>query len=243
MGTRENAKGLDLNRDYMKLDSAEARALVGLMNRWDPHAAIDLHTTNGSYHGFHLTYSPTLNPNADPRLIAFARDLVLPAVDDAVEKKHPFRIYYYGNFASESGGARENSRVDPNSPGDAVWRTFDHRPRFGNNYVGLRNRLAILSEAYSYLDFGDRVRVTEVFVEEILRNIAANATRLMTLLAQLDGELTANGQTPVRGKSSPVAPLELGVEFEIAALPAPVDILIGDVEKKLNPASAGRCSP
>ena len=37
VGTRENAKGLDLNRDYMKLDSAEARALVGLMNRWDPH--------------------------------------------------------------------------------------------------------------------------------------------------------------------------------------------------------------
>ena len=37
VGTRENSKGLDLNRDYMKLDSAEARALVGLMNRWDPH--------------------------------------------------------------------------------------------------------------------------------------------------------------------------------------------------------------
>ena len=62
VGTRENAKGLDLNRDYMKLDSAEARALVGLMNRWDPHVAVDLHTTNGSYHGFHLTYSPIARP-------------------------------------------------------------------------------------------------------------------------------------------------------------------------------------
>ena len=46
----------------MKLDHAEARALVGLMNRWDPHVCVDLHTTNGSYHGHHLTYSPTLNP-------------------------------------------------------------------------------------------------------------------------------------------------------------------------------------
>ena len=34
----------------MKLDSAEARALVGLMNKWDPHVLVDLHTTNGSYH-------------------------------------------------------------------------------------------------------------------------------------------------------------------------------------------------
>ena len=226
VGTRENSKGLDLNRDYMKLDSAEARSLVGLMNRWDPHVAIDLHTTNGSYHGYHLTYSPTLNPNADERLIAFARERLLPIVDAAVEKKHPFRIYYYGNFGTESGGARENSRVDPKNPGDAIWRTFDHRPRFGNNYVGLRNRLAILSEAYSYLDFRGRVRVTEAFVEELFRGVAANGARLMALTAQLDGEMKAF-KNP------------LGVEFQIAPLDQPVDILVGDVAKEPN-ARSGR---
>ena len=74
VGTRENGKGLDLNRDYMKLETAEARALVGLMNKWDPHVLVDLHTTNGSYHAFHLTYSPILNPNADSRLIDFSRE-------------------------------------------------------------------------------------------------------------------------------------------------------------------------
>jgi hypothetical protein len=224
VGTRENSKGLDLNRDYMKLDSAEARSLVGLMNRWDPHVAIDLHTTNGSYHGYHLTYSPTLNPNADERLIAFARARLLPAVDAAMEKKHPFRIYYYGNFGTENGGPREDSRVDPKNPGDAIWRTFDHRPRFGNNYVGLRNRLAILSEAYSYLDFRGRARVTEAFVEELLRGIAAHATRLTALTAQLDGEMKAF--------KSP-----LGVDFEIAPLDQPVEILVGDVSKEPNPRS------
>src|SRR5688500_19299732 len=49
VGTRENSKGLDLNRDYMKLDSAEARSLVGAFNKWDPHVVVDLHTTKGSY--------------------------------------------------------------------------------------------------------------------------------------------------------------------------------------------------
>jgi hypothetical protein len=223
VGTRENSKGLDLNRDYMKLDSAEARALVGLMNRWDPHAAVDLHTTNGSYHGYHLTYSPPLNPDADERMIAFARDRVLANVDAAVEKKHPFRIYYYGNFGTESGGARENARVDPKNAAGTVWRTFDHRPRFGNNYVGLRNRLAILSEAYSYLDFKGRVRVTEVFVEELLNNLAANGKALMTLTAQLDAEMKA--------------PRQLGIDFEIAPLSAPVDILAGEVTKVPNARS------
>ena len=41
VGTRENARGLDLNRDYMKLESVEARSLVSLFNRWDPHLTVD----------------------------------------------------------------------------------------------------------------------------------------------------------------------------------------------------------
>jgi hypothetical protein len=223
VGTRENSQGLDLNRDYMKLDTAEARAFVGFLNRWDPHVVVDLHTTNGSYHGFHLTYSPPLNPNADPRLIALARERVLPAVQQALAAKHGFRTYYYGNFSPEAG-AGERPRVDPAEPGDTVWRTFDHRPRFGNNYVGLRNRLAILSEAYSYLDFERRVRVTEVFVEEVLSTTAANAALITALTAALDAETSAT-----RG--------DLGVAFRNTALPAEVDILVGDIDKRLNPRS------
>jgi hypothetical protein len=165
VGTRENARGLDLNRDYMKLDSVEARALVSLLDSWDPHVVVDLHTTNGSYHGYHLTFAPALNPNADDRLTAFTRDTILAGVRTALLDKHGFRSYYYGNFASEQDG-RERPRVDPSQPGDTIWRTFDHRPRFGNNYVGLRNRIAILSEAYSYLDFQSRVAATSAFVEE-----------------------------------------------------------------------------
>jgi hypothetical protein len=227
VGTRENANGLDLNRDHMKLDSAEARSFVGMLNRWDPHVGIDLHTTNGSYHGYHLTYAPSLNPNADPRIIALARERVLPAVERAILEKHKFRTYYYGNFGRESGGPA-GPRVDPAKPGDTTWRTFDHRPRFNNNYLGLRNRLAILSEAYSYVDFRGRVRVTEVFVEESLNAIVANAKAILSLTAQLDNETKAyaTGKAPA-----------LGVDFRIAALPSPVDILVGDVEKKLNPRS------
>lgn len=228
VGTRENGKGLDLNRDYMKLDSLEARALVGLMNAWDPHVLVDLHTTNGSYHANHLTYSPILTPNADARLIAFSRDTMLPAVRTAMLDKHQWRTYYYGNFAPEDGGGRESARVDPANPGNVTWRTFDHRPRFGNNYAGLRNRIAILSEAYSYLDFKGRVEVTEDFVEEIWRATAANAKTVMTLTAQADRQFTA----PPTSK-----PVELGVDFEVRALPGTVDIVVGDVTKVVNPRS------
>ncbi|HUQ87043.1 MAG TPA: M14 family metallopeptidase [Vicinamibacterales bacterium] len=228
VGTRENSKGLDLNRDYMKLDSVEARALVGLMNKWDPHVTVDLHTTNGSYHANHLTYSPILNPNADARLIEFTRSKMLAPIRAAMLKNHNWRTYYYGNFSPEDGGGRESARIDPANPGNVTWRTFDHRPRFGNNYVGLRNRIAILSEAYSYLDFKGRIDVTEDFVEEIYKSVLANAKQIMTLTAQADRVFTG----PVNGK-----PVDLGVDFEIAALDDKVDIVVGDVTKQLNPRS------
>jgi Zinc carboxypeptidase len=231
VGTRENSKGLDLNRDYMKLDSAEARSLIGLFNKWDPHVLVDLHTTNGSYHANHLTYSPMLNPNADARLIEFTRERMLAPIRQAMEKNHHWRTYYYGNFAPEGGGGRESARIDPANPGNVSWRTFDHRPRFGNNYAGLRNRIAILSEAYSYLDFKGRVEVTEDFVEEIWRSAAANAKQIMTLTAQADRVFTA----PAAAKGA--KPVELGVDFEIRALPEKVEILVGDVTKVMNPRS------
>src|SRR5687767_12565101 len=63
MGTRANAQNLNINRDYMKLDTPEARAFVKLWNDYDPHVGFDLHTSNGSYHGYYLTYSPPLNPD------------------------------------------------------------------------------------------------------------------------------------------------------------------------------------
>jgi hypothetical protein len=208
VGTRENARGLDLNRDYMKLDAAEARALVALLSQRNPDVVVDLHTTNGSYHGYHLTYSPTLNPNADPRLIAFARERLLPAVRQAMADRHRFRTYYYGNFEQDA------------------WRTFDHRPRFGNNYVGLRNRIAILSEAYSYLDFEQRVKATEAFVEEIMRFVVANAAAIRALVDDADA-------ASVRRDGARQA----GVAFEMRPLPEPADILVGAVEKKVNPRS------
>ena len=49
-GVRFNGQNLDLNRDYLKLESPEVQALVDVFNAWDPVLTVDMHTTNGSYH-------------------------------------------------------------------------------------------------------------------------------------------------------------------------------------------------
>jgi hypothetical protein len=219
VGVRENSQRFDLNRDYIKLESPEAQSLVNLFNRWDPHLTVDLHTTNGSYHGYHLTWSHPLNPNTDQRILDFQREKMMPTIAKNLLKNHKFRSYYYGNFTGFSNlpKAGETTR----------WEAFTHQPRIGQNYGGLRNRLTILSEAYSYLPFKRRVEVTERFVEEIFKYCAANSLQIM--------QLTKSADDLTRQKFLGNEAVEFGVAFKPQALPKPVEILVGAVEKIKNP--------
>jgi hypothetical protein len=210
MGQRPNAQGLDLNRDHMKLDSPEARALVRLFNRYDPHLVVDLHTTNGTYHAYHLTYSPPLHPNTPTGITHFLRDTWLPTVTERIKEKYGWDYYYYGNVPPRRMEGVERG-----------WYTFDHRPRFNNNYTGLRNRFAILSEAYAYATFEERVLASLYFVEEILDMAHAHASELRTLTEAADVE-------NLIGK-------ELAVQATFERSAEPVDILMGAVEETRHP--------
>jgi hypothetical protein len=221
VGVRENAQGLDLNRDYVKMEAPETRALIRLFNRWDPHLTLDLHTTNGSYHGYHLTYSVPLNPTVDGNILSYHRDKMMPAIEKAMLARHKFRTYYYGNFSGRT--------PRPGEPDRRSWQPFIHQPRIGQNYVGFRNRLTILSEAYSYLDFKRRIEVTEALIEETCKYAAAHGGEIRKLAQRADEE------TVRRGLNGP--PVQVGVAYETRPLPNPVEILIGEVKKVLNPQS------
>ena len=221
VGVRENSQRFDLNRDYIKLESPEAQSLVGLFNRWDPLLTVDLHTTNGSYHAYHLTYSQPLNPNSDQRILDYQRDKMMPAIANAMLANHKFRSYYYGNFRGFSNQPKPGEKTQ--------WEAFTHQPRIGQNYGGLRNRLTILSEAYSYLTFKRRVEVSERFVEEILKYCAANGAAIKQLTRAADDDTVRR----LRGNET----VEMGVAFQPKALPKPVEILVGAVEKVNNPRS------
>jgi hypothetical protein len=238
VGARENSQGLDLNRDFMKVEAPETKALLQLFNEWDPHLTVDLHTTDGSYHGYHLTYSPPLNPSGDGPLLEYHRKKMLPALTKALLRHYGFRIYYYGNFASEASlRGQDIFRGEPKgeSKEPKIWRAFSPQPRVGFNYVGLRNRLFILSEAYSYLDFRRRIAVTGAFVTEILKYAAANGAAIRRLTREADARGGASS-SPVRvGPAS--RERQIAVQYTPKALPKPVTILVGEVVKKTNALS------
>src|SRR5262249_50083186 len=120
VGTRANAQGFDLNRDFVKLESPEVRALVRFFNRWDPAVFIDCHTTNGSYHRYTITYEGGRSLAGDARLVAFLRDTLLPGVTRRLEAQHKYKSYFYGNF----------------TPDRKSWLTVPATPRYGIHYAG-----------------------------------------------------------------------------------------------------------
>jgi hypothetical protein len=171
MGTRETAQGFDLNRDFMKLETPEGQSLVKLINRWDPHILIDCHTTNGSKHRYQLTYDIPHNPASPQAVRSLLRDKWMPAVT-AQMKAEGYDTFYYGNFSEDH----------------TRWETFGFEPRYSTEYMGLRGRIGILSESYSYVDYQTRIRATLAFVGNCLEYAAANAQQIRSAIDDVDNE-------------------------------------------------------
>ena len=182
MGRRENAQNLDLNRDFVKLESPEARSLVGLIDRANPHLFIDCHTTNGSKHQYQLTYDIPHNPATAEPIRNYLRNKMLPVITEQL-KEQGTNTFYYGNFN------REHTK----------WTTFGYEPRYSTEYVGLRGRLAILSEAYSYITYKERIFATKSFVSKCFDYVQEHAAEVHRLLADVDKDLVRiAGQQPSR---------------------------------------------
>lgn len=202
VGERANGQGLDLNRDYVKIEAPETRGSLDLVNRWDPDFFIDLHTTNGSYHGYLLTYSPGLNPNS-PAANDYVRDRFLPLIRQRMRQRHKQETFWYGNFRNQT----------PDSLAQG-WETYDPRPRFGTNLTGMRGRLSILSEAYSNAPLADRVSVTYNFVREILSLAGEQRVQVKGVIAA--SERFAPDSVAIRSVLGP--PTEQDVIAEITQL-------------------------
>ena len=192
VGTRYNAQGFNMNRDMTKLEAYEARALVEVMNKWDPVIFIDAHATNGSYMRHAVTYNWGLHPNTDEDLMKYNRgEFAKKAIgsESYLFKTLGHTSIPYGNFGENYSGKVSEG-----------WWTFEDYPRYTTNYAGLRNRLAMLLEVYSYDDFKTRVDTQYACIYGILQAVAADKTHIKELIAQADARSAARKTTGISSK-------------------------------------------
>ena len=192
VGLRPNGQGYDLNRDYIKQEAPETRGSLALIRQWDPDLFMDLHTTDGSFHGYALTWSPGLNPNHTPTN-EWVQDTVLEQVRARVRQRDHVETYPYGNFR---GG-----NTTPTG-----WDTYESLPRYGTNLAGM-TRLSILSEAMSHDPFLRRIEATYDFVLETMRYLNEHRAEMRhheALTAQWHPDSVA-----VRGNSLAASPARM----------------------------------
>ena len=229
VGTRQNASGWNLNRDYIGADAPETRASLALLNAWSPDLLMDLHTTDGSIHGYALTYAAPLTPAA-VNVIPFETKTMLPEIRRRMREREGFEVNDYGDFApanrgqgraalppaprdttggrrGRGGGGRgpslEMMLADSTPASGWVFSTYESLPRYGTNYYGLRNRLSVLSEAFSHDPFARRVASTYDFVSELLSYVAEHGKEIRDLERNADRQVAAWADHP--GQSPPLA--------------------------------------
>ena len=182
-GFRTTALNLNLNRDYMKADTPEMRALLRLFTTWLPDFYIDNHTTNGVDYQYHVTYGMERHQNIFGALGKWGQEKFIPYVKNEIEKKGFLSTSYIELISKEL------------EQGFSDWTS---RPMYSNGYAALQNRLLLLVETHSLKPFSNRVYSTKAMVESSLEFINKNYKELKKINRQADRESVkryADGKT------------------------------------------------
>ncbi len=187
MGWRVNAQGLNLNRDFTKLDTPELRGFAALFNQWQPDLFFDTHATDGADYQYVTTYSVEDFGNYDAGLSQWLSSVWEPKIKAAMnELDIPITRY-----------------IEFHPWGDPTGSLYDESfsAMFSEAYTMARNCPGILLETHMLKPYKDRVLSTYHMIVETLRIIAADKANFQNALAQAKkndlnlGELSINMQS------------------------------------------------
>ena len=174
-GTRENGQGLDLNRDGVKMEAPETKGMItNVLNLWDPQLTVDLHTTNGTWHGYSLTWAPGYLSSGESGPYNYLNEVMLPLITKNAKEKYDLNLGPFGDFSTREGWPLKN------------FYTYNHHPRYIINQIGLRNRMSILSESFAHERFYQRIHSTYHFVYEILNHCNNHSEEIVKINKQAE---------------------------------------------------------
>lgn len=155
-GWRNTSTNLNLNRDYAKLDAPELRAVLAVINRYQPDLYIDIHVTDGEDYQYDITYGFTEPASSQsPNGASWLASVYRPAVDAALSAA--------GHIPGPLVFA-----ADPLDFKKGI-NNWTATPRFSNGYGDVRHLPTVLVENHSLKPFRQRVLGTYVLLEQSLR--------------------------------------------------------------------------
>lgn len=195
-GQRGNSWGIDLNRDYVKLEHPSiANFVKNIISAWRPHLVIDGH--NGGSRPYNLVYQCPSHYDTARELTLICDDEIFPEIDRALATEG-YRSWYY-----QEGDEEE-------------WRAGGFQARIGRNYVGFTNSIGMLFEAPSQ-DLQTGARAGYIGYLTVVEFVADHAQRVMDVVDRARTETIEMGAEP-RG--------EVAVTMEYGAEDYPADYLL-----------------
>ncbi|AKQ46317.1 hypothetical protein TH63_12915 [Rufibacter radiotolerans] len=152
-GFRGNARNLDLNRDFIKEDSKNARTFATIFRTWDPEIFVDNHTSNGADYQYTMTLIPTQHNKLGGALGTLLKQQMVPALYKGMEKRKWPLVPYV------------NSRGE--SPETGIFG-FMESPRYATGYTALFQTLGFVPETHMLKSFDKRVASTYDLMLEFL---------------------------------------------------------------------------
>jgi hypothetical protein len=195
-GFRANAKNLDLNRDFIKCDSENAKSFTRLYHLWNPHVFVDTHTSNGADYQPSMTLLASFPEKLFPMQRTFVEREMIPQLFEGMKQLGDEMIPYVD--------------LRGQTPEEGIEAFIDY-PRYGSGYVSLFNTLAFLTEAHMLKPFNRRVDATMNFLL-VLHEFLSDRHELVVKLKSLADAETA-------GASSFATKWQLGTETDSVEFP------------------------
>lgn len=141
-GFRGNARNYDLNRDFIKADTRNAKSFYEIFHYVRPDVFIDNHVSNGADYQYTLTHLFTQHNKLGGKLGEYLHTEMMPALEDALNKKDWDITPYVNVF---------------NDVPDKGFVQFMDYPRYSTGYAALWNTLSLMVETHMLKPYQDRV--------------------------------------------------------------------------------------
>jgi len=169
-GARRNTRFLDLNRDFVKQDSRDARAFAGIYRFLDPDVFLDTHTTNGSDHQFTVTLIATQPEKMFPEMEQFFRNDMLKELYSRMKETQKNEMVPYVQY-TERGEIKAITG-------------FEEHAYYSTGYSALFNSFGFMTETLVYKPYQERVKGTLQFITELVRYTSLNHKEILKLRAE-----------------------------------------------------------
>lgn len=148
-GFRGNAQNLDLNRDFIKMDSKNMFTFAKIYHALDPDVFVDTHVSNGADYQYTMTYIASVRERMAPSLGDLMHDVMVPRLKELSAEKGFDLIPYVHTH---------------NTVPDNGIEVFNDLPRYAMGYASLFNALSFTTETHMLKPFPQRVEATYVFL-------------------------------------------------------------------------------